>query len=243
MPDQEIKNELLYDKKWHLLIKRAGIFKHIPFIDFVFGGGSLAVGNVDAESDFDVLIGVRSGRIFTTRFLSAFFFGVLGWRRAKEHGGKEASDKICLNHFVTQASYKFRLAPNAYWRILYKNFVPVYGEEKKMQEFFAVNKSWVGERNLELNDLRYCGNESSRIKIILEKVLSSSFGDLIERFLKRYQIARIQKGGLKGEGGALVHRIKLSGVGERDRVELPPLIVYNDEELEFHPDKAVIEIE
>jgi predicted nucleotidyltransferase len=84
--------QLLYDKKWHLLIKRAGIFKHIPFIDFVFGSGSLAIGNVDEESDFDVLVGVREGRIFTVRFLSALFLSVLRWRRAKEHGGKSAAN-------------------------------------------------------------------------------------------------------------------------------------------------------
>jgi hypothetical protein len=242
MPDQEITNELLYDKKWHLLIKRAGIFKQIPFIDFVFGSGSLAIGNVDEESDFDVLIGVREGRIFTVRFLSALFLSVLGWRRAKEHGGKSAANKICLNHFVTKPAYRLRLPINSYWKILYERLVPIYGNPEAMQEFFDANSSWLGEIAVETSDLRYQGFSKSWVSRFFEVVLRGRTGDLFEKLLKRYQVGRIEKG-MVGERKTTPHNIKVSGGNTTEKIELAPLIVYNDEELEFHPDKAMIEIE
>ena len=44
------------------------LFQYVPF-DFVFAAGSMAMGTVRQDSDFDVLVGVRHGRIFTARFL------------------------------------------------------------------------------------------------------------------------------------------------------------------------------
>lgn len=235
------RQELLYDQKWHRLAPRARIFEQIPFVDFVFGSGSLAVGNVDEQSDFDVLIGVRQGRIFTVRFLSALFLGLRGWRRSKEHGGESAADKVCLNHFVTQQTYQLRLPINAYWKLLYTRLVPLYGSAASMQVFFDANEAWLGQQRVEINDLRYQGSAHSRLRRFLQRALQGKVGDFFEALVRRYQVARIEKG-LRTKVQRTPRLITILGEGEAEKIALPPLIVYNDNELEFHPDPAIVEI-
>ena len=64
----------LFDKKFRIFKKRSRLFKYIPFVDFVLLAGSMATGRVHEKSDFDVIIGVRRGRVFTSWFLSALSF-------------------------------------------------------------------------------------------------------------------------------------------------------------------------
>lgn len=233
---------MLYDKKWLLFASRARLFRHIPFIDFVFGGGSLAMGNVDNESDFDVLVGVRPGRIFTVRFIAAALFALRGWRRSKAHGGADAANKICLNHFVTPSSYRLKLPVNTYWRLLYERLIPLYGSPEAMRAFFDANESWLGRRDVDMSDLRYQGNGHSLMRRITEKLLSGRLGEWCEAALRRYQVARIEKGMMRSQTKATVHRMRVTGAPMTEMVHLPPLVVYGDEELEFHPDPANIEI-
>ncbi len=237
---QQRQQQVLCDKKWHKLNRRTWLFRWIPFVEFVFGSGSLAIGNVDAESDFDMLVGVRSGRIFTARFFSVVTFGLLGWRRSKAHGNTEAADKICLNHFVTPESYTLRLKPNGYWRLLYQSIVPIYGTPRRIQQFYDANAALIGDRKVE-EDGRYKHRGEFNIKSVFEILLRGWVGDWVEERLKKYQIKRIEAG-LRVEKKGEIHRMSITGTGEEARVELEPLIVYSDEELEFHPDPAVIEL-
>ena len=77
------ENDVLRDKKWWLFLKYARIFQYIPFIEFAFGAGSMALNTAHEESDFDVIIGVRQGRIFTARFFAVLLFGLCGIRRSR----------------------------------------------------------------------------------------------------------------------------------------------------------------
>ncbi len=236
---EQREQQLLCDKKWHMLNKRTWLLRHMPFIELAFGSGSLAVGNVDEESDFDVLIGTRPGRIFTARFFAAVAFGLFGWRRSKEHGHADAANKICLNHFITPGTYRLKLESNAYWKLLYQRLVPIYGSERKIQQFFNENKALIGERRVEL-DQRYTWRTPSDVKNALEILLRGGFGDWLEGFLKKRQVARIEAGLPRAGDSRSPHRMIIAGVAGQ-AISLPPLIIYSDDELEFHPDPATIE--
>ncbi len=238
----EVDQQLLYDKKWARFLKKTGLFRHIPFVEFAFGSGSMAIGNVDEESDFDVLIGARAGRIFTARFFAAILFGLFGWRRSKLDHSVAASDKICLNHFVTPATYKLSLQKNEYWQRMYAGLAPVYGSDAKLAEFFAANKSWLAGKPLYEGDLRHRHKTASAFKKFLESLLSGGLGEALERKLKAYQVKRIQAG-LPATGGHAHPERVIRIAGEQPaQFVLPPLIVYTDTELEFHPDPVRIEI-
>lgn len=243
----------MYDKKWIKFLKRTWLFRYIPFVDFALAAGSMATGNVKPDSDFDVIVGARAGRIFTARFFSVLVFGIFGWRRRKMHLAPQtnadstqtnaeisavsvssqrdsASDKVCLNHFVTEKSYRLSGPYNAYWQRLYQNLVPLFGEPEKINDFFAANADWVLEtkdiarprvlRCRYIDDLRHCYHRKAWIAKIAERFLLC---DWIEKFLRRIQISKIEQS-LKS-----------------DKPGFEPRIKYNDDELEFHPDTKRIE--
>ncbi|MDZ4231209.1 MAG: hypothetical protein U1C52_00240, partial [Patescibacteria group bacterium] len=60
----------LYDRKWSKFLRKVKLFRFVPFVEFVLASGSLATGKVHEGSDFDVMVGVRPGRIFTARFFA-----------------------------------------------------------------------------------------------------------------------------------------------------------------------------
>lgn len=214
-------NERFLDKKWREFRRRANLFNHIPFVDFVMGAGSMAMGNPKEESDFDVIVGCRQGRIFTVRILSIFLFNVAGWRRNKYNSKdkNDSKDKICLNHFVTPESYRLTPPHNSYWVKLYQSLVPLVGRGEKIKEFFSKNEDWAGPIP------KYTGGDlrnKSAVRWFLEKILSGRLGDYAEIKFKNYQIKRV----------------------ERSMEKTPtfkPRIIYSDIELEFHPHTRRIE--
>ena len=184
----------------------------------------MATGSVKPESDFDVIIGARAGRIFTARFFCVIAFGFFGWRRAKLNHKESATDKICLNHFVTEKSYQLSGSRNAYWEELYSNLVPLYGDSEKINKFFEANNGWLKRPKFYSDDLRHLYKKSSWTRKVREWILGGAFGDLVEKILRRIQIAKIERSLKKDPPG------------------YNPRIIYGDDELEFHPDTRRIEL-
>lgn len=232
----------LYEKKWQKFLRRIWPFRFIPFVDFVLASGSLATGNMNENSDFDVIVGARQGRIFTARFFCWLIFRILGWR-AKHPNTSQSNlpqslplqytvllkwrhpwrDKICFNHFVTSAAYRLSPPHNEYWKKLYELLVPVYGSLEAIQKFFDANANWAGpvDINKYLKDPRYRYQKKGLVAKIREWILGGWFGDQLEK-LKFIQIYFIKRG--------------LNKTGHE------PRIIFNDNELEFHPDTKRIEL-
>ncbi len=207
------KQDLLLDEKWKLLSRQVRWFRFIPFVEFVVASGSMAIGNVNRDSDFDVLVGVRKGRIFTTRYLINFVFSVLRSRRLDDHEGTNP-DKLCFNHFVTEES--FAKEPFNFYRAeLYRHMIPIYGSREALEAFFAAN-AWSGaspENNMQ--DLRFCERQPNAIRSFFSFVLGGKFGDSIERKIME-PIARKRLGAY------------ITGKAQKGRV------IVSEEELEFH---------
>jgi len=239
---QHRNQQVLYDKKWYIFLQRSWLFRYIPFIDGVFGSGSIALGNVTQDSDLDALICARQGRIFTARMTAALLFGLFGWRRGKNDHAASAADKVCLNHFSTPNGFTFSLESNEYWQKLYTQLVPVYGTNKYIQSFFDANDDWLEQPVIYKNDRRHLHQNPSGIKTAIEKFLSGPFGDWLEEKLKAYQVQRIERGlGKNNSKGNSKHYIRIEGT-KRRLYSLPPRIVYTDDELDFHPDPITIEV-
>ncbi len=207
------KQDLLLDEKWKLLMKRARWFRVIPFLEFVIASGSMAIGNVHKGSDFDVLIGVRKGRIFTVRYLLNFVFSILGARRLDDNEGT-SPNKLCFNHFVTEPT--FAKEPFNFYRAeLYRMMVPIYGSREALTRFFRAN-SWSGadpERNME--DLRFREKKPNAVRGAFEALLGGGTGNYIEQ--KIFMPIAMRR---------LKTYIKTKEKGGR--------VVISEEELEFH---------
>lgn len=221
------QQQVLHDKKWIKFLRRTWLFRWIPFVEFALAAGSLVTGNVHIDSDFDVIVGAMPGRIFTARFFSVIGFGFFGWRRKRLSHKEAAADKVCLNHFVTEKSYRLSPPHNAYWQNLYQNLVPVYGAQEKINKFFAANADWLSQSKVivrpYIDDLRHIYRTGSFAKKIREWILDGCFGNWLERKLKALQVARIEKS-FGTEAG------------------YKPRVIYSDDELEFHPDTRRIEL-
>lgn len=208
------RQDVLLDKKWKIFFCQAHLFRFLPFVDGALAAGSMALGNVHESSDFDVIVVCRNGRIFTARAWCILFFSLFGKRRKKLTHKEEASNMICLNHFVTRNSFCLAPPHNLYWQELYKNLVPVYGGDVTIQEFFEAN-SWA-DREKYIGDIRH-KQKSSLFKKAIELMLGGAFGNVLERGFRQMQLRRI-KNNLAKESG------------------FEPRLKVSDEELEFHPD-------
>ena len=217
-----IRQDVCTDEKWREFLASRRLFRFTPFVEFACAAGSMAMGNAGKLSDFDVIVGARQGRIFTTRFFCIALFGALRKRRKKLSHHDSASNKICLNHFVTPAAYCLRPPHNMYWAQLYKNLVPLYGSAEALAEFFRAN-AWAGA--IFPNDRRHYEN-SSRWKRLGEWMLVGAAGDAIERWLRAYQQQRITKSLADGPRGP----------DAQSELGYMPRIIHDDSELEFHPD-------
>lgn len=207
------QDSFLEEKRENVLTLRF-LFDLIPFLDFVCVSGSLALGNVKKDSDFDVVIGCRSGRIFTARFFTMLFFEIIGRRRASADFGPAANNKFCFNHFLTPRGYRLTPPCTLYWRYIYRLMIPIYGKEGAILEFFGKNK-WSG-RGITVFDARFFPRGFNFWRVILEFVLSSPLGNIFEFIVKKIQMGRILRKNSENKNG-----------GGRIRTD--------DEELEFHP--------
>ncbi len=209
----------LYQKKWRKFTGLIWPFQFMPFVDFVLASGSLATRNIRKESDFDVIVGVRNGRIFTARFLCFLIFKLLGsWAK---HPGNSA-DKLCFNHFVAPDGYTLKPPHNAYWQELYSKLIPIYGDPLHIQRFYRANQHWMKATKLYGEDSRHEVSGKNIVGKTIEEILSGDFGNWLEEELKKIQIRKIEK--------------------SRDpKNEYKPRMIINDDELEFHPDTRRIE--
>lgn len=219
-------------KKWNKLLRRAGLFTFIPFVEIVFVAGSMAMGGAEEDSDFDLIVGVKTGRIFTARFFCWLVFGIFGWRKTASAGSSaiasakaEASaraDKFCFSHFAAPERYSLSGPHNEYWQDLYSHLTPIYGDKDLIQKFYDANSSWMKEKRIYQEDPRHIYIKSGWLKIFFEKALGGKFGGIIEKWLKTVQVKKIEKS---------LKTVK----------QYKPRIIFNDGELEFHPDTKRIE--
>lgn len=184
-----------------ILINRAKlagkILRFAPFIRMAALNGSIVRGGETKESDIDILIIAKDGRLYTCRAFAVLLIHLTGWRR---HGNKIAG-RICLNCYLNDKSpniFPENKKSAAKVAKAYKYLICLV-DDGVSKKFFAQNK-W-------LNNYRADGSMHSHSlkKFIfkdfplakknnyLNKVLGGRFGDFIEKWLMAYQQKRILK--------------------------------------------------
>jgi len=214
---ERIKRHKIADKKWKKARRAIKLFQIIPFIRMVAVSGSLAINNTRENSDIDLLIVTKTGRIWTCRWLITIFSHLIGKRRH----GILTKDRLCLNHYLTEKSLKipYKSLYNAqtyahltlFWQSknnLYKRFQKANQWVNEYLTFYPINiKGYLREikSNIFLKDIRE----------LKEFFLDGMIGNFIELILKKIQRTRIKKDPLTYQSGGRV--------------------VFSDNQLEFHP--------
>jgi D-beta-D-heptose 7-phosphate kinase/D-beta-D-heptose 1-phosphate adenosyltransferase len=90
-------------KKIILAKKAAKFLSIIPSIKMIAVTGSLSMLNAKGDSDIDLMIVTKKGKLWSTRFLSLFSLMALGFkvRRFKE---KEETNKLCINIWLDESN-------------------------------------------------------------------------------------------------------------------------------------------
>lgn len=208
--------EELFDRKWKVFEKRVKLFRFVPFVEFVLLAGSMATGRVHEKSDFDVIVGTRQLRVFTTWFLSSLALQLRGWR---EHPGVNKSNRIALTHFATPKGYTLSPPHDPYWKDLYRKLIPVAGNEEHMEQFFAAN-GWLNPPRVYERHKKYMNLKKSWIKRCLEFTLGGRPGNFIEKVLRKWLVKRLENS---------------------EKLGYRPRLVYSDDKLEIYRDTRRIE--
>jgi len=214
-----LNRKKIWDQKWKKARKIFWIMQIAPFARLVMGSGSFSLGNTRKDSDVDLLIVAKKGRIWTTRTFFTLLTSLLGVRRYKD----KTEDKICLNHYITDKSLRIPFE-SIYTAHLYFPILSVYDskEDRKLFKKFQKENEWMKKylRNYGFSNLEGLRSiKRSKILNLISKfsefILSGKIGDYFERKMSEIQTRRIKKDPLNMKKGG---RITIS-----------------DDQLEFHP--------
>ncbi len=217
---QRLNRKKLADWKWKKAKKIFWIMQITPFLKMVLVSGSLAMGNSKNESDIDLIITAKKGRIWTVRTFVTLLTSVLGARRHSN----VTKNKICLNHYITDKSLKIPFE-SLYNAQSYVHLINIYDseEDKKIFKKFQEENKWIKKyaRNYkpaELGGFRSIGRNKicELVSSFFEIILSGKLGDYLEKKLSEIQSGRIKKDKLYKKSGGR--------------------ITIDDNQLEFHPD-------
>ncbi len=188
-----VGNRKIEKRLWGKVEKYVKWLRFFPFVRMVAVGNTLAFGRVDEESDIDLFIVARRGRIFFVRTLVTAFFQVLGIRR---HGDKVA-ERFCLSFFVSGDGLdlsEIKLGEeDVYLFFWVRKLNPVFGADV-YRNFLKAN-NWVGSFD-ESENLKKLIAWPGWIKVVqrfLERVLNLLVCWWLEGVLKVWQVERAEK--------------------------------------------------
>ncbi len=139
------RRRLLWTEKKMSIARRATrVISFIPFVEAIFVCNTVAAGWPSKESDIDVFIIIREGRLWFTRFLITGFISIANLRRR----GQQVTDCICLSFYVTNKHLtitSIRITePDIYLVYWIHQLVPVY-DPKNISTQFLRDNEWTRE--------------------------------------------------------------------------------------------------
>ena len=192
----------LVQKRQYRAEKVAWFLQAVPFIRFIGLTGSLAYDVARANSDIDIFVIAKHGRIWTCRFFVIMVLRMLKIYRTGDTVAERAG-KICPNRFVTD-DYLLINPQNRYHAQDYTQMVPLY--DSSVYKKFLRQNDWMEKYGYfppkKALTLVKSGNILSSIRIISEWVLAGAIGGWLERHVRKYQLRRFQKLPKFGEKGS-----------------------------------------
>lgn len=199
--NQRLEKNKIANNKIKILLKTAKWLRFVPFVRMIAITGSLAMKNTDNDSDLDILIVLKQGKIFTGRILVTLVAHLLGKRRYAD----KIKDRICLNHFLSDKSFTTSLQ-DMFSASEYSFILPIFGWHN-FQEF-QKNNDWLKKYKPnfgldEIPNLKFIKETafSQRVRQLGEMILKFDF---IENTLKKWQLKRIMKDPRTHQDGSMV---------------------------------------
>ncbi|MBP7992655.1 MAG: hypothetical protein KAZ30_03290 [Candidatus Magasanikbacteria bacterium] len=191
-------NFLVREKKLRLARRLARWLALVPFIQGVFVCNTVAAGWPKENSDIDLLVIIKPGRLWFTRAVFTLVTSLLNRRRH----GTAIADHLCLSFYVTAPAFNLQTiriaAPDIYLVFWLQTLVPLYVEDDVLSEFLTSN-AWIkeytpqAETKPRFQNMSVPNGIAIKIKKNIERVLGQRFGNWLEKKAKQYQLVRIEK--------------------------------------------------
>lgn len=187
------KRYLLAEDKMKRAIRVARFLRYIPFVNMIAVCNNLAYSNASDQSDIDVFVILKHNRLWQTRFFVSVITHLLRMRR--HH--RIISNRVCLSFYITDQRLNLEslmIHPlDPYFIYWYAQLVPIYDYQGCFDRLSDANK-WIEKYlpNLIINrPVTRRSVRDSRFSLICkrtqESILGGSFGDFVEKILKRIQ--------------------------------------------------------
>ncbi len=216
--EERRKKYLLAQKRWKKLQKVVSILQVAPFVKMIAGCNNLLINNIKPDSDVDVFIIVKSGRMWMTRF---FVTTLVSLMRQWRHRGNVAG-KVCLSFFVTDDNLNLGNIAKKPYDIYLNNWIFLVAPllDRGVYKKFIEENLWARSKmNNALTFLPVDYERKIKKSVILEgarklgeKVLSGGLGDLIEKYFKKMQFGK-----MRGRGTDVIVSDKMLKFHEVDR--------------------------
>lgn len=168
----------------------AWLFALCPFVRFAAVCNSVAIGDVEEDSDIDLFIITKARRLFLTRLLLTGLTQIFGIRRH----GKKIQGRFCLSFYATEDALNLDLIAlkpqDIYLAFWFRTLIPLTGSLLTYAEFMEANAQWlsryfkgVAPNNAPFHSIQYFQNS-------MEALLDWHF---LEAWAKGLQWKRMQK--------------------------------------------------
>ncbi|MBU0596888.1 hypothetical protein KJ641_00325 [Patescibacteria group bacterium] len=201
--------------------------RYLPFVRAVFVCNTLAMGTVTSESDVDVLVVAKEGRIWLARFFSNLVLKLFRLRTGK----RGSANKICLSFFLTEDNLNLEstriVEPDIYMIYWLVQLLPIYDPHnirKKILDDNSWTNNFVSDRRQEFSLLDKYKVQDSKfsgaIKKILENMWNGGYGKLLEDQARGSQIVKMKIRGIRqGENKNIIINDSIIKLHENDRRE------------------------
>lgn len=202
-----LKKEKISALKIKKLRKIIWLLRLAPYVRMIATTGRLAMKNSGKNSDWDLLIVLKQGKIWTGRTLITGLLQFMGKRRH----GKKIKDRICLNYFITDESLKIDTQSrpfeiNLFSASEYSFMIPLFGFKKFRK--FQMRNAWI--KDFKPN---YTLAEVKNIKVVPDTHFSKIFRkageqilnfNFIESFLRKIEKEKIAKNPKTHKTGGII---------------------------------------
>ena len=184
--DKRISKQNISKTKWFQAFSLSYLLSHFPFVRMIAITGSLVFDNIkDKYDDIDFFIIIERNHLWTTRLFIYTLVRIF----------ELFNTKICPNYIISDRYLELD-DKNFYSARELKQMIPIYGEN--LFEKFKNSNKWADNyypNAVNKNQLKFTfiKHKQSKIKSLLEKLLSNKIFSFLEIFEMNRQINRLKK--------------------------------------------------
>ncbi len=185
-------------RKYHIANRATRILSAIPFVRGVLVCNNLAYSNGTASSDIDVLLVIKAGRLWLSRFFITMVMHLRRWRR---HHGKIAN-RLCLSFYVADSDAGVQFEPlllkplDPYFAYWFRKLVPLYVAPRTYEKILN-NNPWVHQYLPNALPVAWAAGRSvdaqthQAVQRFGEMLFTGELGNALNHLCRRFQLRLI----------------------------------------------------